>query len=38
MLNEWIKNNAAEFDIPNGKLIENEDFRLSIGGNKSDIS
>ncbi|CAF3895676.1 unnamed protein product, partial [Rotaria sp. Silwood1] len=38
MLNEWIKNNAAEFDIRNGKLIENEDFRLSIGGNDSDIS
>jgi hypothetical protein len=36
MLNEWINKNGAEFGMPNGKLIENEHFRLLIGGNESD--
>lgn len=37
MLNEWINKNGVEFGIPNGELVENEDFRLLIGGNESDI-
>jgi hypothetical protein len=34
-LNEWINKNGDDFGIPNGKLIENEDFRLSISCNES---
>ena len=33
-LNEWIKENGHEFDIPNEKLIEDEDFRLYINCNE----
>ena len=33
-LNEWIKENGHEFDIPNEKLIEDEDFRLYINRNE----
>jgi hypothetical protein len=36
-LNECINKNGVEFGIPNGKLIENEHFRLLIGSNESDI-
>ena len=37
-LDEWIKRYGTEIGIPNGKLIENEDFQLSILGNESDAS
>ena len=37
-LDEWIIKHGTEIGIPNGKLIENEDFQLSILGNESDAS
>ncbi len=35
VLNEWFDKNSQEFNLQNGKLIENEDFRLLIGLNRS---
>jgi len=35
ILNEWFDKNSQEFNLQNGKLIENEDFRLLTGLNGS---
>lgn len=35
MLNEWLNKHSEELNIPDGKLIEKEDFQLSINSNGS---
>ena len=34
-LNDWLNKNSEELNIPDGKLIEKEDFQLSINLNGS---
>lgn len=34
-LNEWFDKNCSKMNIPNGKLIENEDFKLLFVFNES---